>query len=174
MTTEINTFAPKKWTAEDFARASQANTTTPSPPHASPAQEPRSFGDVSTSGVSVSGVTHVSETRPEPVHAAAPHHEIRTEVEPHAPMFASPISSGRTRTVKADHGRRVSPLALAAIPAVALAAGVAYFATQPRDTQVADAGAASAPAAPILSEGAPAPLTTTTALANGGDRKSVV
>ncbi len=137
MSTEYSPFARPKFTAEDFAREDPA-TTFDTTPRVAP--EERSFLP--------------SEDRP--FAADAPRAGFvdtnldRTEptLDEGSAFAAAPLYTQRASAK--GSGRSIAPIAMIAIPAVALLAGVAYFTMQPRDGLIAEqpATVAVAPAPP--------------------------
>lgn len=72
------------------------------------------------------------------------------------PVFAgTPIYAGSTRTKSS--GRSIRPALMIGVPAVVLAAGVAYFAMQPRQTIFADPVPATAAVEPLAPPATPGP-----------------
>lgn len=126
MSTEYSPFARPTFTAADFARDEPASTVRPE--HEAVSEEPRSFS------------MENSFNEPE-----------KTDDQP---MFAgTPIYARSTRAKSS--GPSIRPALMIGVPAVVLAAGVAYFAMQPRQTIFADPVPATAAVEPLT-----APATT--------------
>lgn len=164
MSTEYSPFAKPKFTAEHFARKETDSDMLLERPI--PAAEPRSFTSdetiTTTRTVEPAAGLYADEvafrSRAEPV----------AEVEEPSTFAASPLYTQRASTKKASTGRSIHPAALVAIPAVAILAGVGYFAMQPRGdglmTSTAPAPVAAAPATPVV-PATPAPVAATPAAA---------
>jgi hypothetical protein len=154
MSAEYSPFARPKFTADDFARKESEDASFDSTP-IHPAEN-RSF----TAGADATETFVASESlRDEEV-------LLTDRVDNDASAFAAtPVYASTTNK---SSGRAIHPIALVAVPAVAVLAGVAFFAMQPRDTGVAELTPGStatvatpAPAAPQIATATPAPTTMT-------------
>ncbi|WP_309644439.1 hypothetical protein [Phenylobacterium sp.] len=145
MSTEYSPFARPKFTAETFGRDDPA-TTFDSAPRVAP--ETRTFA------------SQVETPRAAFVEPVVVHQENGGE---EASMFAAAPLYGQ-RAKSPAKGKSVAPIALIAIPAVALLAGVAYFTMQPRDSLIAEQPAtiATAPTTPTPLAPAPAEMAVAT------------
>lgn len=154
MSTEYSPFARPKFTAEDFAREDPATTFDTAP---RVALEERTFAsDDSPRAAFVGGsFDRIDETVVDP-------RLDRTDeiVDDGSAFAAAPLYTQRTRSAAKSSGRSIAPIAMIAIPAVALLAGVAYFTMQPRDGLIAEQ-----PATVAVAPTPPAPLPEPTEMA---------
>lgn len=138
MSTEYSPFARPKFTAEDFAREDPAMTFDTAP---RVAPEARSFA---SEDASRAAMVDPDLARPD----LSP---VDDTSEEDSMFAAAPLYGQRTKSAAKSPGRSVAPIAMIAIPAVALLAGVAYFTMQPRDGLIAEdpATIAAAPMTPV-------------------------
>jgi len=145
MSTEYSPFARPKFTAETFGRDDPATTFDSAPRVAS---ETRTFA------------SQVETPRAAVVEPVVVRQEDGGE---EASMFAAAPLYGQ-RAKSTTKGKSIAPIALIALPAVALLAGVAYFTMQPRDGLIAEQPAtiATAPTTPTPLAPAPAEMAVAT------------
>ncbi|MDP3853200.1 hypothetical protein [Phenylobacterium sp.] len=149
MSTEYSPFARPKFTAEDFAREDPATTFDTAPRVAS---ETRSFAsdDAPSAAMVDPDLARMDETTEQSSEEAS--------MFAAAPLYGQGAKSAAKSAAKSS-GRSIAPIAMIAIPAVVLLAGVAYFTLQPRAGLIAEEPAtiAAAPMTPAPIVTAPAP-----------------
>ncbi|MDP3746233.1 MAG: hypothetical protein Q8Q88_04195 [Phenylobacterium sp.] len=142
MSTEYSPFARPKFTAEDFARE-DSSTTFDTAPRVAPEERTFASDDAPRAAFVDPDLVREDQVMDDTSAFAA------------APRYAQSAKS----TAKSS-GRAMAPIAMIAIPAVALLAGVAYFTMQPRDGLIAEQ-----PATVAVAPTPPAPLPEPTELA---------